>query len=95
MCPPGYHYIAIVVAALGHRDVRLHIHWLNLSNGVTYIVTAKQFKRFQAPKPECSNYIHIFDVMYWSKYRNISTYLSIELVLFFELYVHLCAQVQE
>ena len=57
MCPPSYHYIAIVIPALGHRDVRLHIHWLNLSNSVTYIVTAKQFKRFQAPKPECSNCI--------------------------------------
>ena len=22
MCPPGYHYIAIVIPALGHRDVR-------------------------------------------------------------------------
>ena len=57
MCPPGYHYIAIVIPALRHRDVRLHIHWLNLSNDITYIVSAKQFKRFQAPKPECSNCI--------------------------------------
>ena len=53
MCPPGYHYISIVIPALGHRDVRSHIHWLNLSNDATYIVSAKQFKTFQAPKPEC------------------------------------------
>ena len=35
MCPPAYHYISIVIPALGHRDVRLHILWLNLSNVVT------------------------------------------------------------
>ena len=57
MCPTGYHYISIVIPAFGHRDVQLHIRWLNLSNDVTYIVTAKRFKRFQAPKPDCSNCI--------------------------------------
>ena len=52
ICPPGYHYTSIVIPALGHRDVRLHFHWLNLSNDVNYIVSAKQFKRFQAPKSQ-------------------------------------------
>ena len=72
MCPPGYHYIAIVIPALGHRDVRLHIHWLNLSNDVTYIVAAKQFKRFQAPKPECSNCIKQISNIYVAIYRAIT-----------------------
>ena len=53
MCPPGYHYISIVIPALGHRNVRLHVHWLNVNNDVTYIVSAKQFKRFKALKPNC------------------------------------------
>ena len=26
MCPPGYHYIAIVIPALGHRDVYIYIY---------------------------------------------------------------------
>ena len=35
MCPSGYHCISIVIPAMGHRDVWLPIHWLDLSNDVT------------------------------------------------------------
>ena len=47
MCPPGYHYISIVIPALGHWDVRLRIHWLNLSNEVAIWSWQSNLKDFK------------------------------------------------
>ena len=72
MCPTGYHYISIVIPAFGHRDVQLHIRWLNLSNDVTYIVSAKQFNRFQAPSLALG-VIHDLHLSFLSMLRVIET----------------------
>lgn len=54
MCPTGHH---CGDSYLWAQNVLLHIHWINLSNEESiYIVTAKQFITFEAPKrPNCIN----------------------------------------